>query len=73
MTWFPANQVKPNPEIGLVLLAMSDGHYITGHYAPNGKWVGFAGNQSPPFFEIGDGLVKFWSPISPAPGFVKRL
>lgn len=67
MNWKSAEYVKPPPH-EVVLLAIASGDYAVGHYAgKTNEWVGFAGNQSPPFYVIETGLVTHWCLIEPPP------
>lgn len=62
MNWTKA-EINP-PRYRTVLLATVDGDYTVGHWS--GKdWIGFAGNQSPPFYIIEPGLVAYWAEIEP--------
>lgn len=59
MKWFPAEK-KP-PGYKKVLLELVGDEHEVGHYADNpNKWIGFAGNQSPPYYEIEYSLVLKW-------------
>lgn len=47
-----------------VFLALTRDDYTTGHWAPSAScWVGYALNQSPPYYTLEDGAVKYWSVI----------
>jgi len=66
--WQPA-ETKPVPYQTVLIELAGSVVYTTGHWAVNATppaWVGFAGNQSPPYYRIEDGFVRRWRYIQAA-------
>lgn len=67
MIWHPA-ETKPKYYELPVLLALINDDYTVGHWGALGSsdcWIGYAFNQSPPFYVLDDGVVTHWAAIEP--------